>query len=211
MREIIKLFTPQIFLDLYREINKPHHDELFDGDDKLFKSILKETEYYVEYGCGASTNYVLNNTNANVLSIDTSLKWVKYVKEYNTPKNKRLKIKHINVGQVGDWGYPLNYNKRDNFLKYANYPWRGANSPDTILIDGRFRVLCFLTCLKHANKGTTIIFDDYINRMHYHIVEEFIPRTKSYGRQCIFIVPDKHKLCMDKINHEINKFQYVLS
>jgi len=210
MKEIIKLLLPPVLLDLYRKIKKPHHNELFDGDNKLFKNILKETEYYVEYGCGSSSNWVLENTNAKVLSVDTSSKWVEYVKESN-PNNKRLEIKHIDVGKIGDWGYPLNYNKRNSFLEYANYPWVKSNNPDTVLIDGRFRVLCFLTCLKYSNKGVTIIFDDYIDRPHYHIVEEFVPIAKVDGRQCIFIVPEKSELPMDKINYEINKFEYVFS
>ena len=34
--------------------------------------------------------------------------------------------------------------------------------PDLILIDGRFRVCCFLSSLKYGNVGTKILFDDYL-------------------------------------------------
>ena len=33
---------------------------------------------------------------------------------------------------------------------------------DCVLVDGRFRVCCFLTSLKNAEQGTRIIFDDYV-------------------------------------------------
>jgi hypothetical protein len=44
-------------------------------------------------------------------------------------------------------------------------PWRrGAVKPDLVLIDGRFRLACFLHPLLAAAPGTPILFDDYTNR-----------------------------------------------
>ena len=44
---------------------------IFDGDDRLFKEILSDTKIYGEYGCGNSTKWVLENTNAIVKSVET--------------------------------------------------------------------------------------------------------------------------------------------
>ena len=39
-----------------------------------------------------------------------------------------------------------------------------------------------------------ILFDDYINRINYHIVEEFCKRRGNYGRMAIFHVEKSYSL-----------------
>ena len=73
-------------------------------------------------------------------------------------------------------------------------------TPDLILIDGRFRVLCFLTSLKFSPKGTKILFDDYRDRQFYHIVEEFCPIIDRCGRQALFESTNEVK---EKITDEL--------
>jgi hypothetical protein len=181
--------------------------ELFDGDDILFKSILlNNTKVYAEYGCGASTEWVAKNTTTKIYSVDTSSEWVKKIQKINIAND----IEYIDCGPVGDWGTPMNYTKRDNFISYTDWIWQQKYSPDTVLIDGRFRVCCFLTCLKYAKEGTQIIFDDYFARPNYHIVEEFLKKSDSNRRQCVFEVPNKLELNLDKINYEIERFRYVV-
>jgi len=69
-------------------------------------------------------------------------------------------------------------------------PWRhGAVKPDLVLIDGRFRLACFFHSLLAAAPGTPILFDDYTNRPHYQLVEEFCPISETEGRQALFRVP----------------------
>ena len=58
--------------------------KLFDGDDSLFKDLLKNSKNYGEYGCGLSTEWVLNNTNANILSVDSSKEWIDKISSKNT-------------------------------------------------------------------------------------------------------------------------------
>ena len=76
------------------------------------------------------------------------------------------------------------------------------------MIDGRFRVACFLNSLLNADPNTIILFDDYINRPHYHIVEEFLKPTQSCGRQACFVVPKT--LNKDKIKEMYNQFLIVM-
>ena len=84
---------------------------------------------------------------------------------------------------------PKDYSKRGNIKKYLNFPWEQNKSPDFVLIDGRFRVACFLYSLINAKINSLIIFDDYNNRPYYHIVEEIVPIYKICGRQALFKVP----------------------
>ena len=45
---------------------------LFDGDDAVFKALLPQTTTYAEYGVGKSSLWVLANTRASILAVDTS-------------------------------------------------------------------------------------------------------------------------------------------
>ena len=183
---------------------------LFDGDDSLFKDVLKTSKIFGEYGCGSSTEWVLKNTNANILSVDSSRNWVDKISSGNAAYNKRIKLKHIDLGEVENWGRPISYEKSYNFINYFNWIWNQDILPDTVLIDGRFRVCCFLTSLKYANENTKIIFDDYNNRPYYHVVEKFIKKEQTFGRQALFIVKNKNDINIDLLNIEINNFHYVM-
>ena len=69
---------------------------------------------------------------------------------------------------------------------------------------------CFLTSIKYANENTKIIFDDYNNRPYYHVVEKFLKKEQTFGRQTLFIVKNKNKINFDLLNIEINNFHYVM-
>lgn len=125
--------------------------------------------------------------------------------------NFRLNIHHLDLGPVGKWGRPLSYRYYENFNDYTDYLWRQTLKPDLVLIDGRFRVCCMLTCLKYADEGTRIIFDDYINRPYYHeFVEKYVNRHNECGRQCLFIVPPKSSLDICSLNKDIELFRFVM-
>lgn len=196
------------FINL-RTTKTKHDNCLFDGDDELFKEILADTDVYAEYGVGLSTTWVLNNTNADVISTDTSTEWIDKIKQSNQANLERLITYQVDVGVLKKWGRPTSYAKRENFVNYTDSVWRAHENIETVLIDGRFRVCCFLTSLKFAKQGTKIIFDDYINREHYHIIENYIQRDREYGRQCLFIVPEKDQLDMDAIDKDIDNFRHV--
>jgi hypothetical protein len=181
---------------------------LFDGDDALFKSVIASTKRYGEYGCGASTIWVAQNTQADISSVDTSLEWINLVRQ--KIEGRQADLQWVDCGEVAHWGTPSTFQKRSNFSKYPQSLWGSASGPDTVLVDGRFRVSCFLTTLKSAAEGTRIIFDDYMDRPHYHVVEEFVPRTETCGRQCLFIVPAKQALNIELIEKTIEKFEYVM-
>ena len=189
--------------------NRSDDQLLFNGDDKLFKDLIKNVDTYFEYGCGKSTEYVYKYSNCNIYSVDTDQDWVKKIQQLtNGEKEKRLTIDWIDVGNVENWGYPITYAKRKYFFNYANNFYKKNCKPDLVLIDGRFRIFCFLTTLKKAPSGTKIIFDDYTNRPLYHIAEEFSPVLEKCGRQALFEVNSKAK---NNINEEtLLSFQNVL-
>lgn len=171
---------------------KPHagpmtQSPLFDGEDALFHAAVAGARTYGEYGLGASTLWMDQHTDARIIGVDTALDWVTQTQAQLTREGHD--IVHIDVGPVAKWGRPRTYRKRRNFIHYVESIWRGDALPDVVLVDGRFRVACFLTTLLHAQPGTRIIFDDYVGRRTYHLVEEFAPAEAKNTRQAVFTVP----------------------
>ena len=209
----VKGLTPPYLIELINiGIRSLKKNELFEGDDYLFKKLTKETTVYGEYGCGQSTLWIARNTNNIILTVETSKKWADKIIRL-IPDINKLKIDLINLGQTVSYGYPKTYKKRKEFNLYCNSIWNHKEFvPEIVLIDGRFRVACFLTCLLKAKNGTKLIFDDYLNNPHYHLVEEFLKPKEYCGRQALFIVPiiEKNSLCEKRIVKEIANFQYVL-
>jgi hypothetical protein len=159
----------------------------------FFKESLVSANCFLEYGCGGSTAYAVNQAKVKaVISVDTSLEWVEKVAQSLANSESRLLLKHCDVGPVVDWGAPLNRDRSQHFWRYMVTPWNTAKEhnlvPDLVLIDGRFRVASFLYSLLCARVGTTIMFDDYLDRPHYFVVERFCRLKEKHGRMGVFQV-----------------------
>lgn len=165
---------------------------LFDGHDALFLDVAADARVYGEYGLGASTLWMDRHTDAHVIGVDTAADWVTQTQAALTRTTHD--IAHIDVGPVAKWGRPRTYRKRCNFIHYVEGLWTGDVLPDVVLVDGRFRVACFLTTLLHAKPGCRVIFDDYIDRRTYHLVEEFVLPDARNDRQAVFTVPAARNL-----------------
>lgn len=168
---------------------------LFDGHDALFLAAIDGVKTYGEYGLGASTLWVDRHTEARIIGVDTAADWVTQTRSALTRDGHDLR--HIDVGPVAKWGRPRTYRKRRNFIQYVEGIWAGP-APEMVLVDGRFRVACFLTTLLRAQPGTIILFDDYMGRKTYHLVEEFVRPEATNDRQAAFIVPDIRDLAAIK-------------
>jgi hypothetical protein len=184
-------------------------EELFDGDSRLFRSLLKKSSCYFEYGCGKSTKWVLENTSTHIYSVDTDKFWCHQVLKSTGPELfSRLKVYYVDVGKTGNWGYPISYSERKNFRKYISGLWGINVNADCVLIDGRFRIACFLETVRKAPVGCRIIFDDYRDRPHYHIAEEFLPVREYCGRQALFEVQEGDR---EKVSESlVQSFQMVM-
>ena len=99
-------------------------------------------------------------------------------------------LQHVDLGAVGKWGKPVSYDHMENFDCFFNAIWEHSDLPDVVLIDGRFRVACWLTSYLRAAPGTTILFDDYYPRPTYHVVERIDAPRERCGRQAKFVVPE---------------------
>ena len=122
--KVLKACVPPILIIAITRLRFDSPNDLFDGDDALFKDEVKKMDVYGEYGCGKSTKWVLNNTSTDVIAVDTSSEWIGAVKKDNESNNDRSNIHHSNLGDVGDWGRPLSYQKMDSFSDYTDFVWK---------------------------------------------------------------------------------------
>lgn len=164
--------------------------DLFDGHSALFASLLAGVDRYGEYGMGQSTLAVARASSVRIQAVDTALAWRDRVwADLDESQRERTQLFHIDLGEVGNWGFPKSYEHRDRFPMYFDGPWADGFDPQLVLIDGRFRVACFLTSLLRAKPGTLLLFDDYTDRAYYHIVEEVLRPLQQTERQAVFEVP----------------------
>jgi len=167
----------------------PHMDE---EGLSCFKEALAVSRCYLEYGSGGSTIYAANVAHVpTVLSTESDVTWRNRVLEsISDASRSKVHVEYWDIGEVAEWGYPKDQSKIGNYWGYMAQPWRVAKEqnlvPDTVLIDGRFRVACFLFSLLSARIGTKILFDDYLDRPHYFVVEQFCQLKATRGRMGLF-------------------------
>jgi hypothetical protein len=175
---------------------KPSMDE---GGFKFFDSILSSASCLLEYGSGGSTSYAANIKKVKkIISVDTSQEWIVKVCNSISDVDTEIFIDYCDLGPVGDWGVPINREKSAHFWQYMVRPWQIAKTnnlvPNAILIDGRFRVASFLYSLISARIGTVIMFDDYLDRQHYFVVEKFCRLQEKHGRMGVFYVDNNFSM-----------------
>ena len=178
--------------------------EFLRNDLSLWRNSLAHAESYLEFGSGGSTQHVAREHGCSIRAIESSEEWATALQH---SLGKRAEVIYIDLGETGDWGRPLSYSFRNRFITYCEAGFLNGYEPDVILIDGRFRVACFLTCLMRANPGTRIIFDDYY-RQKYNVVEEIVVPTSKNGRQALFEVPPE--LDLAKVERMRRQFLMVM-
>lgn len=167
---------------------KPHMD---DEGFQCFSEKMAGVRCYLEYGCGGSTVYAAKVANVrSIIAVDSNQEWIDRVSSSIQGSAGTFLIQHCDLGAIGDWGVPKTDQRIRHFWRYVVMPWDAAKqhslTPDLILIDGRFRIASFLFCLLSAREGTTILFDDYFDRPHYFVVEEFCRVDQRRGRMAVF-------------------------
>ena len=163
--------------------SEPHFDE---EGTAYFCQQLESARNYLEYGSGGST--ILANRLVNTMvCVDSDANRLADVRRKLAAEEGRkammAKLIHVNIGLTQDWGMPVFSKPTRRRVRrweyYPSAPWRYyraiAQQPDLILVDGRFRVACVLESLLSLSplSNTQILLDDYADRPHYQIVEQF--------------------------------------
>lgn len=192
-------FLRSSLLSGYAVPDRPGFDEAGAG---YFRDRISRCSVYLEYGCGGSTIHAAAHVE-QLFAVDTDAWFLNAVRKKlaEQPRKATCHLLHADVSRMQQWGWPTRQ-RRDGTTPYnwRTYPWapwqrlwqEGA-VPDTILVDGRFRVACAITSLIHlrADSATELLVDDYGERPHYHQLEKCATLKAMHGRMAVFVVdPD---------------------
>ena len=87
---------------------------------------LKESKKYLEFGSGGSTFLaILEGSCDKIVSVESDPKWIEYLKTFDTINEaKNLGFESVDIGKVGDWGTPIEEDKRELFPNYSSNVFR---------------------------------------------------------------------------------------
>ncbi|MDZ3995154.1 tetratricopeptide repeat protein [Pseudomonas sp. Teo4] len=157
---------------------------------KYVESIYAKASVILEYGSGGSTLLAGRMEGKTVFSVENDLRWAEQMQHLidtaDLPSPPRMHP--VDVGATGAWARPRDASGWKRFHRYPLQVWdeAGFQAPDVVLIDGRFRVACFVTACLRITKPTIVLFDDYLDRPHYHVVERLAKPTAHIGRMARF-------------------------
>lgn len=152
----------------------------------------KKHNIILEYGSGGSTVEAARQQHPFIMSVESDLDWAKNLHEVlkRDYPAARVLLQWVDIGPTKEWGFPMDERAWRNWSNYSLAIWRNDlfQQPDLVLIDGRFRVGCFLATLFLTQKPVVVLWDDYTNRPHYHCVEKYLKPVKLVGRLARFEV-----------------------
>lgn len=165
-----------------------------DAEANWLRTAYERAQVILEYGSGESTVLAAGMSGKLIFSVESDRLWSLRLQQRidSIDLLSPATVYHVDIGETGSWGRPVDEVSWTKFHKYPISIWDEAffRHPDIVLIDGRFRAACMVTVLMRINRPVTVIFDDYIDRKPYHVVEDIISPSKIVGRMAIFeVVP----------------------
>lgn len=146
----------------------------------------------LEYGSGGSTVIAGDNPQALVFSVESDAGWAAMMQRWfdANPPQGGVMLHHADIGPTKEWGMPVNNRRVGHWPGYPNSVWDRPDfqQPDTVLIDGRFRLACFLTVLLRSTAPVRVLWDDYEGRTGYHRAERLCSPVARHGRMAEFHV-----------------------
>ena len=148
-----------------------------------FQTTLRTTRTYLEFGCGGSTRLAAEADVARIFSVDTDRNWIDACKRHPSiaplVHEGRASFHWANVGPIGQWGYPADESRARHWPSYSLAIWGivGSELPDTVLVDGRWRVSAAVQTLLRCGPETVLLFHDF-HRQAYRNIMPFVRETE---------------------------------
>ncbi|MEM9783201.1 MAG: hypothetical protein AAF899_12075 [Pseudomonadota bacterium] len=158
---------------------------------------LVEREYraasrILEYGSGGSTVLAARLGGKALLSVESDPDWASNMQALleREHRDEDVRVTHVDIGPTREWGIPADHRRTRylQYLRYSHLAWwqRPIGEPDLVLVDGRFRLACFLATLWHIRRPTRLLFDDYVRSVDYTRAEAYCTPTEVAGRMAVF-------------------------
>ena len=168
---------------------RPH---MTDREAELFDSLIGRSRHYLEFGCGGSTYVAAQRVGGSIVSVDSSTGWLDTVRAACAGPECAVKpeMVHVDIGPTGAWGVPTDGSTRGRWPTYYETPWTvpGTYESDLVLVDGRFRVACFVKTLMNCRPDAVIVMHDFASRGHYHVVRQ-VAREIARSEELSVFVP----------------------
>ena len=186
-----------------------------DRELEILHSQLEQANHYLEFGAGDSTIHAANTR--GVLHIDSVESSQDYINEnlLNNPAiqlavaEQRLRFHIIDLGPTKEWGYPVDDSKSHLWPNYALSVFAQPSQHDLVLIDGRFRVACALSCLLSTPDHCTIMIHDFWNRTKFYFLLQFFEVHHEVDKLGVFT--KKPNLNRVKIKRLLKRYQYIVN
>ena len=124
----------------------------------------------LEFGCGEATIVAARQVR-RIVSVDSDPARLRTVQDEVAREAVEFIPVHIDIGPVGEGGYPAGEGRIRDWPRYHAQVWRGmGGSPDAVAIAGRFRVACLLQAIIHCKPDCVFLFHDFNARPEYHAV-----------------------------------------
>ena len=161
---------------------------------------LNNDDIYFEFGSGGSTYHACMRENINtVISVESDPEWFERVSK-SIPFRHKLDYKYININnQPRTWGNPgtgATYLQQKAYSDSILHVDKRKNIK-MILIDGRYRVACCLKCFDVIDENCVVVFDDFLNRKHYHVVLDYYTILEQTADRQMVVMKKKHNITMD--------------
>ena len=146
----------------------------------------------LEYGSGGSTVVAAEQPDKVIFSVESDREWAAGMQAWFTlnPGASEPRIHYADIGPTKAWGHPKDLKLHRKWPGYVLSVWdrRDFVAPDLVLIDGRFRLACFMAVLLRTKAPVTVLWDDYVGRRRYGRAETLIKPSGFHGRMARFDV-----------------------
>jgi hypothetical protein len=169
----------------------------------------------LEYGSGGSTFVAAGLPGKRVVTVESDPGWANRMREiaaaHDLPSPPT--VLYVDIGPVGSWARAIDHLRLADFIGYAQSVWERNDfvHPDVVLVDGRFRAACFMTAYLNAERPMTLLFDDYIKRKEYHVVERLGKPARMIGRMAVFQLSPEDRLKIEPWRLVSTYFEAVCS
>lgn len=161
-----------------------------DEEVTYLKHHYRSAQVILEYGAGGSTLFGARLPGRYIMSVESDEQWALDLQRRLDAEElpHQAVVHYCDIGPTGNWGRPMEEAHWRKFYRYPCGIWSKDyfRHPDLVLIDGRFRAACFVATFLRISQPVTVLFDDYVERPAYHIVEKLAPPVEVFGRMALF-------------------------
>lgn len=137
---------------------------------EMLTRFMATSKCYFEWGSGASTKLACEAGIPKIYSVESDINWFKMIKS----ECPDACINYVDIDADGSsYSHPKSDRKSYNFKTYNQFILLVDYTPDLVLVDGRFRVLCASSVYSALDEDDVMLVHDYKAREYYHDIELF--------------------------------------